>query len=199
MNLTSQAVGLGTLIGVVLTAGLVAAISHEKVYKHPISAPGLAPEAKNVYTAAYALTIIVPALCALVFVTTVSSCITSSVTTLFVCWAEDPAALAASNHELHAKFHEISARFLTEHPFDAGPGLSPLGPSHVAYYNVPPSPPSTPPPGGRSATSRPSTPTAQHPEYEAPPDSAPPRYAYAVPIPDLPPPFATAAAPASSV
>ncbi|KAJ1631267.1 plasma-membrane choline transporter-domain-containing protein [Pavlovales sp. CCMP2436] len=171
---------------------LVAATSHEQVYKHPISASGFASEAKQ--------------LCALIFVSTVSSCITSGVTTLFVCWAEDPAALAASSPGLHAKFDEISARFLAGHHYDAGPGPIGSGPVATAYYGVPPSPPSHPPPG-RSASPffapRPSSPAGY--EYEAPPDlAAPCVYAYAVPaIPirtqssDRPPPFAAVAAPAS--
>lgn len=116
MNLTSNAVALGTMVGGVLTAALVAGLAYHPVLTQPTSREGLTDGVKNVYSAMYAFTIVAGALCALVCTSVVSSCITSGVTTLFVCWAEDPAALHAVNPALHNSFEEISAKFLRANP-----------------------------------------------------------------------------------
>jgi len=122
MNLTSNAVGLGVLLGGVLSAALVAGLAHDRLLVAPTSKPGVSEDVQGVYAAAYALTIAAAAVCAVACTTTISSAVTSGVTTLFVCWAEDPAALLASNPPLHASFEHISSGFLRDHPPRHGPG-----------------------------------------------------------------------------
>jgi hypothetical protein len=117
MSLTSQAVGLGVSLGALLTGSLVAALAYHPLYATPRASADLAVAAQDVYGWAYGSLIVFCALCALVFTSMVSATVTSGVTTLFVCWAEDPAALQSSNPELHEQFELISSRFLDEHPY----------------------------------------------------------------------------------
>lgn len=118
MNLTGAAVGLGATIGALLTGGVVALASYHPLLSPAAQDSGLSDSAKSVYTIAFALVIVVSVLLAIFFASMVSSTVTSGTTTLFVCFAEDPAALQASNRELHDRFEQITAEYLAEHPYD---------------------------------------------------------------------------------
>lgn len=136
---------LGTTIGAVLTAALVAGLAYHPVIQVPTSEPGMKDGVRKVYESTYALTIVAAALCALVCTSVVSSAITSGITTLFVCWAEDPAALQAVNPALHASFDEISSKFLREHPPRHGFGPNLHDPENPAPSYAPRSTQAAPP------------------------------------------------------
>jgi hypothetical protein len=169
MNLTSQAVSLGMIVGAVISAAVVALLAYSPVYHEPTHAGHhLSPEARQVYSAMYGGTIAFSALCSLIFTGTVSSVITSGVTTLFVCWAEDPVALQESNAALHARFAEISDLFLRDHPYYGGAARadpeSGWDPESGAPYGR------RPPPAYQAP---PSPPAPSEPPAEAPPAAAP--------------------------
>jgi len=118
MNLTSQAVGLGVFIGAVLSGLVVGLLAYFPIVGAQAHNQSIAEEAQPVYVGAFVIIIVVSVICAVLFTGMVSSTITSCVTTLFVCWAEDPASLETSNPSLHAKFQEITSRFLVDNPYD---------------------------------------------------------------------------------
>lgn len=136
-NLTSSAVVLGELVGGVIGAVAVGLASYDQLYS-PALEPGAIEEARTLYTALYVVCILFAFACAYAFTAMVSSTVTSGVTTLFVCWAEDPAALFHSNPELHLKFEEITSKFLAELPPGEQQRLHALGGAHARRWTQPP-------------------------------------------------------------
>lgn len=130
MNLTSQASGLGFMVGAALSGGLVALVAHPSMIGGPSKDSTLSEDEVSAFTAGYVGVIVFAVLCAFAFTALVSSTITSGVTTLFVCWAEDPAQLQSTNPELHARFAEITEKFLRDDM-----GLPPAGPAVAGAYN----------------------------------------------------------------
>jgi hypothetical protein len=135
MNLTGQAVFLGTMIGMVLTGGIVAIAAYVPILSRA-SDPSLGDDAKQVYTAAYGIAVAIAVVFGMLFAVMVSTTVNSGVTTLFVCWAEDPASLQASNPELHQKYEAITARWLSEH--ETGGAQPPQKAYHQQPYGAPP-------------------------------------------------------------
>jgi hypothetical protein len=113
-NLTRQAVGLGTLVGMVLSGAIVAIVSYAPLLGSPLSRAGLSEDVKTVYQSAYTIVIVISAILGALFAGMISTTINSGVTTLFVCWAEQPAELLDSNPELHRKFDELTNTYLRE-------------------------------------------------------------------------------------
>lgn len=121
MNLTGSAVGLGAIVGMCLSGLVVGLVAYHPMVAVPTKAVGLSDAANQVYVTAYTVVVCIAVLLAGVFAAMVSSTITTGTTTLFVCFAEDPAALQATNPELHARFEQITSEFLVEHPYDGPP------------------------------------------------------------------------------
>jgi len=124
MNLTSQACALGSVVGGIL-AGVVVALASYWTFI-PVSRE-VAENVAPVYVASYVVVIIVSIIAALTFTSMISSTVTSGVTTIFVCWAEDPAALQASNPALHSRFEEITAKFIEDQTVMGAPGGMAMG------------------------------------------------------------------------
>lgn len=133
MNLTGSAVALGVMIGMVLSGALVGLSGYSAIVS-PSNAAGVSAAAKPVYMGAYVSTIVISVILASVFAGMVSSTVTSGTTTLFVCFAEDPAALQASNPELHARFEQITADYLLANPYDGPEPPTSGGAAPVAQH-----------------------------------------------------------------
>lgn len=133
MNLTSQACGLGAIVGAALAAGTIALVAY-----FPLVAghSDESDDVKGVFVGAYAIVIACTLLVSLIFTSMVNGSITSGVTTLFVCWAEDPVALRDTNAALHSKFEEISLKFLEDEAARQA-GTQPPPPPAQGVYGQP--------------------------------------------------------------